>query len=563
MKERLRSIRYGLGDVGHAVKAPFRKLSVVWKRRLVALVVVVAAIVLIVTVAVPALPCSFPGGDSCAPDDEAVALVPDDALAYMHANLDAETEQYSDFADLSERLPLFSGQIADRAAALLASPGTESLDFDADVRPWFGGEVAVAILDDAGEANPVVMIEISDGEGADDFASSLTSGDTVVEQVGRFLVIGSAAGVAAIEDVAADESLADDEAATSVRDELPEHRVADAWISPDGINVLITDSRSGLDALTPLLSPGASEGAALSIGAGEEGEGFELAVRSSLDPKRAKSAPGFFAAFPGFEPALPEQLPADSLAYLGFADPGETVRELLAQAGEGAPGIAESFRDLTADLRAEAGLNLGTDLIDALGEEAALTLDATSSSESSSSAGRPFPYLTFVSDNVDETGLREALAALQAPLGDVSTEQQIAGVDARTLQVSPTVSVTYAIVDGVGIAATSPEAIGALTGGGAGLEETDRYSAAIEGFADEVSLIGYVNLGDLVALGEELGLAEDPVYATFAGEFRRLEALGFEVESADDLLSTNARLLLGDGPPVDDAPSSIPAPTED
>ena len=126
MKERLRSIRYGLGDVGHAIVAPFRKLSVVARRRLVALLVLIAAIVLIVTVAVPALPCSFPGGETCAPEDEAIALVPDDALAYVHANLDAETDEYADFSELAEELPLFSGQIAERAASLLVMFGDAS-----------------------------------------------------------------------------------------------------------------------------------------------------------------------------------------------------------------------------------------------------------------------------------------------------------------------------------------------------------------------------------------------------------------------------------------------------
>ena len=563
MKERLRSIRYGIGDVGHAIVAPFRKLSVVARRRLVALIVLVAAIVLIVTVAVPALPCSFPGGETCAPEDEAIALVPDDALAYVHANLDPETNEYADVAGLAEKLPIFGGEIIRRASGLLGVSGGESIDFDEEVRPWFGGEVAVVFLDDAGKPEPVELYEVTDSEGADEFAATLDSDDVIGDQIGGFLVVGSVEGVGAIEDVPDSESLAGNETATRVRDELPEHRVADAWLSADGIDELIVESRSGIDAMTPLLAPGASEGAAMSIGAAEDGEGFELAVRSALDPKQAESAPGFFAAFPSFEPGLPEQLPAESLAYLGFADPGKTVRALLEQASEEAPGIAESFTDLTDNLREEAGLNVATDLLDALGDEAALTLDATSSSESASSAGLPFPYLTFVSAGVDDESLREAFAALQAPLRDVSTEQEIAGVDARTLQVSPTVSVTYAIVDGIAIAATSPDAIAALAADGEGLDESDRFEAATEDFPDEVSMIGYVDLDDLVSLVEQLGLAEDPVYATFAGEFRRLDALGFEVDTDDDLLSTNARLLVGEAPPPDDASPVIPAPPDD
>jgi hypothetical protein len=564
MKERLRSLRYAIGDLGGAIARPFKKMSVVARRRLVALVLVVVAVVLIVTVAVPALPCGAPGGETCAPEDEAIALVPSDVLAYAHANLDTDTDEYSDFADLTAELPLFGGQIANRAAAALPGAGGAPLKFDADVRPWFGGEVAVAVIGGTGDPEIVELIEVADADGADEFAASLDSADTTSEQIGGFLVIGPSSAVAAIKDTAdGGDPLADDPTASETLDELPEHRVADAWISADGIDELIVDSRSQLSSLTPLLAPGASEGAAASLGATEDGDGFELAIRSSLDPKLAKESPGFFAAFPGFEPELPERLPPDSLAYLGFADPGRTLRSLLTQAGSEAPGIADAFSELADGLERESGLDLTTDLFDALGAEAALTLDATSSSDSTSSAGQPFPYLSLVSSDVDEAKLREALAALQGPLGDVSSEQQIAGADARTLQISPTLSITYAIVDGLAVAATSPDGVAAIAGGDGGLDEAGRYEAATEDFSDEPSLLGYVDLHDLVALGEQLGLAEDPVYATFAGEFRRLDALGFEVGTADDVLATNARLLIGEPGPVDDAPSAIPAPPSD
>jgi hypothetical protein len=348
-----------------------------------------------------------------------------------------------------------------------------------------------------------------------------------------------------------------------VLDELPEHYVASAWLAPDGISNLIADSRSSLSALTPLLSPGASEGAALSLGASDDGDSFELAVRSAIDPKRAKGAPGFFAAFPEFEPKLPERLPAESLAYLGFSAPGKTIQALLDQASSEAPGIADAFDSLTENLSERSGLDFTGDLVDALGDEAALTLDATSSAGSSSSAGQPFPYLSFISSGVDEDGLREALAALQGPLGE-STEQQVDGVDTRTLEVSPTIAVTYAIVDGLAIAATSPDGISAIASdSGDDLDGDERYEAATDGFPDESSLIGYVDLHDIVGLAEQLGLAEDPVYATFAGEFRRLDALAFTVSSDDNVLATDARLRIGEEEPVDDAASAIPAPPSD
>jgi hypothetical protein len=564
VKERLRSIRYGLGDLGHAIAAPWKRLSVHWRRRIVALVVLVAAIVLIVAVAVPALPCSFPGGDQCAPDDDAIALVPDDALAYVHANLDPDTQEYSDLADLAGQLPLFSDQIARRALAALGEAHGSSVDFDRDIRPWFGGEVALALLDGAGKPDPVELIEVADADGADKFAEQVTSGTTTAKQINGFLVIGSATDVASVSDTAdGGDSLADDSDAKTALGELPSHHVADAWLSPDGITRLIIPPRSALTALTPLLAPGASKGAAASLGTSDDGDSFELSVRSVLDPKQAESSPGFFAAFPAFEPQLPDQLPAAALAYLGFAAPGKTIQALLQQAGSEAPGVADAFDQLTHQLRHESGLNVVGDLVDALGDEAGLTLDATSSSGSSSSAGQPFPYLTFVSSGVDEDKLREALAALQGAVGDISSDQQVAGVDAHTLQVSQTVAITYAIVDGLAVAATSPDGVASIAGEEGSLADDDRFKAATDGFADQVSLLGYVDFHDLIGLAEQLGLASDPVYATFAGEFRRLDALAFEVDTSDNVLSTDARLRIGAAPPADSPTTPVPAPSGD
>jgi hypothetical protein len=558
VKERLRSIRYGLRDVGHVIAAPWKRLSVHGRRRIVALVAVlaVAAIVVIVAVASSGTP---------APNDDAIALVPDDALAYVHANLDSDTQEYSDLADLAGQLPLFSDQIAQRALAALGAAHGSAVDFDRDIRPWFGGEVALALLDGAGKPDPVELIEVADADGASKFAEEVSSGTTVAKQIDGFLVIGSASDVAAISDtVDGGNSLADDADATAVLDELPEHFVADAWLSPEGISKLVVPPRATLTALTPLLAPGSSEGAAASVGTNDDGDSFELAIRSRLDPKRAESSPGFFSAFPAFEPQLPDRLPAGSLAYLGFAAPGKTVQSLLEQAGSQAPGVADAFDQLTHRLRHQSGLNVIGDLVGSLGDEAGLTLNATSSSGSSSSAGQPFPYLAFISAGVDEDKLREALAALQGPLGDISSDQEIAGVDAHTLQISQAVAITYAIVDGLAVAATSPDGVAAIAGEeGGGLADDDRFKAATDGFPGEVSMLGYVDFHDLVGLAEQLGLAEDPVYATFAGEFRRLDALAFAVDTNDNLLSTDAHLHIGAAPPADAATTPVPAPSGD
>ena len=67
------------------------------------------------------------------------------------------------------------------------------------------------------------------------------------------------------------------------------------------------------------------------------------------------------------------------------------------------------------------------------------------------------------------------------------------------------------------------------------------------GFPSEVSMLGYLNLGGLIALGEQAGLAANPAYATFAPEIHRLQALGLAVHELRDELSTDARLVVGGG----------------
>ena len=45
--------------------------------------------------AIPNLPCRLPAGEECPPEDDAAKLVPGDALAYAHANVDPATDQFA------------------------------------------------------------------------------------------------------------------------------------------------------------------------------------------------------------------------------------------------------------------------------------------------------------------------------------------------------------------------------------------------------------------------------------------------------------------------------------
>ena len=132
--------------------------------------------------------------------------------------------------------------------------------------------------------------------------------------------------------------------ASAARDALPDKRFADAYLSADGIAELVAAPAGPLATLSTLVNPDASEGVAVALVAGDDE--LELAVRSELAPRRAKRHPGFFSAFPAFDPDLAGLLPGDTLGYLGFGDPGKTS-QLAAEAGEAPPSPGWRRRSAT------------------------------------------------------------------------------------------------------------------------------------------------------------------------------------------------------------------------
>ena len=181
-------------------------------------------------------------------------------------------------------------------------------------------------------------------------------------------------------------------------------------------------------------------------------------MRSALDPKRAKESPGFFAAFPGFEPSCPSACRPDTLAYLGFGDPARPCSALLSQAGAEAPGIADGFADLAESLQRRGRIDLAGELARRARRRGGARARAADQPRPARRVERrpavPVPELRSPPGST-RTQRREALAALQGPLADDRPgseqapdfgQEEIAGVEAHSLQVSPTRRVTYAIV---------------------------------------------------------------------------------------------------------------------
>jgi hypothetical protein len=560
--------------------------------------------------ALPNLPCEFPAGDACPPSDDAVEIVPGDALAYVHANIDPDTEQYEAAAEIGARVPALSQQLL----RFVPSPSGVPVDFPERVRPWLGGEVAMAIVPgEGGRPEEMLMFEADDATGAQTFAEETASGPlseadyegvaVSTDQRGRasavsggFLLIGDETAVERTIDVERGEgrSLADSPLASDVLEDLPDDSVAQAAVSEDGVAELLSGGRSAFDSLEAFVNFEATVGAGAALVATDDA--LELALHSELDPERLESSPGFFDAFPSFEPSLSEELGRGTLAYVGLGDPGASIAELFTQALAEAPGIATGFDELVEDVRRSGDVDLEGELLPLLAGEAAVAIEPGGAGAGGQTPQPEFeaevpgegvapdvpgtvppeelvpeegsrapgvvppasvPYVLFVAEDVDEERARETLAKLQGPLANaldptrtlqapVFSEREIDGVEAHSLRLSRTVDLTYAVFDGKLVVASDPRGVSEVRRGEGGLPETDAYERAADGLPDEPAFLAYLNLADLIALAERAGLSQDPAYATFAADIRRLQGFGLAVERGETSLDTTIRLTVGE-----------------
>jgi hypothetical protein len=526
--------------------------SIAFRRRAVAVLLVLGIYALIRFVSLPALPCEISPAEECPPGDDAIAFVPAEAYAYAHLNLDRDSDQFEQAADLAAELPHFAAIAQGTFRAL--GPG-EALDLGIDVYPWLGDEAAAAaVAGPAGAPLPLLVLAVGDEAGARAFATKVAgspgaqserrgvevtshdSGLASAEEDG-FLLLGDPVAVRAAIDAAAGDaaSLAEADRARSLLDRLPDDKLADAYLSEDGIDRLLA-GRGGVAAqLDTFTDFGASEGIAAAAVARDSG--LEIDLRSDLDPSAVRASPSFFSAFPPFDPSLAGNFGADTLALLAVGDPSQTIEALLDQADAAVPGVAEGFDRLNRNLAADGGIDIEDDLLPVLTGEASIGV----------SPARPVPYVTTVFAGVDEARAREAVARLQSPLiaaldpartGQAPTfsSRQVDGVTVQSLRLGAGLHLAYAVFDGKLVVSTNPRGVEQAIQGGEDLAETDGYRAVASGAPDQVSALVFLNLDGLVQLAEPRGLAE--IVSDFSEDLARLRALGLTVRSRSDSLET-------------------------
>jgi hypothetical protein len=169
--------------------------------------------VLVVAVIVVAV-LALRGAPGSGPPDGAAAIVPADALAYVNVSLDGGRPGVGRALGVARRFPDFpvaASALLGRLSNVIA--GGRAADYARQVRPWLGGEAALALLDtttstagsllilqtrDAARARAFVRSEgaVSAGSARGTSLLRYATGNELAF-LGRFLVIGQDASVRA------------------------------------------------------------------------------------------------------------------------------------------------------------------------------------------------------------------------------------------------------------------------------------------------------------------------------------------------------------------------------
>jgi hypothetical protein len=525
------------------------------------LTVAVAGLVALAAVIATSLRSSEPP-----PATGAAALVPADALAYIHLSTDTARPAVRQAIALERKfpdVPLASAALSARLGAIFSRPGAAAgtSDLVRDVRPWLGKEAAFSLLNTASTtAGSLILLDVRDRARAQAFLSrggATTMGSyrgvtelgyrsgTVLAFVRHYLAIGQPASVQSAIDVADGSAppLADNRAYERAAQPEPADRVLDAYVSQAGVRRVLVPRGGVLGAVGRLLDQPALTAATISLSA--VSGGARVTVHSALDPSLAHLSGG---PAPRFEPTLASVLPAGSSLLLdvrGLSRAAPGVLSATATAGI-APQLGPLLQRLGVALGSE-GANV-KQLLSLFSGETAVAI-----SPGAAKGGGPAPVIVARTPHPDEA--RGVLGNAEGPLAqlfpppsdgpgqapvwnDVTTN----GVAVRQLSISPGLQLDYAVFKGLIVVSTSVRAIGAVARHSSSLADEDRYAAVLPGGSSRVTSLLFLDFSQLLNLGEQMGLTSGARLSAVRPDLERIRTVG--LTSSRGEADTTAELFL-------------------
>lgn len=453
-----------------------------WALALAVAAAVVACVLAAVSLARDGLP------EPARASTDMAALVPANALVYVHTSLDRGRDPVQQLAERAGRFPGYVG-LRKRIVRELTSPdcrrATDALktadDASLSLFQTRSGAAVSLLLIDQGGPRPSPDLQ--------------RCGALYAANIGDELAIGqreSLAVAAALQD-GRGTSLAASRLAAPQFARLPGDRVVDGWLSVDGVRRLLAPQRGVLGFVGVTLDQPALRGLAFALSPSDTGA--TLAVRSALDPKGRSTA-----ADQSLDEVL-RRLPDGLLA--GFA--AQRLGSSLDRVGSALGGSGGGASVLSALPRAVIAL---------FDQPTAVALQAAT----------PAPVLTLLTTTSDEAAARRALATMPVKLR--------AAFPAR-------------VKDGYVALATKPSGLRLLDPPADPLQESDRWRATIgSGSPEGASSLLFLDFSKLLALAEQTGLGSDPAYRSVRADLGRITAAGARISSSASESTVDLTLLI-------------------
>jgi uncharacterized protein DUF3352 len=530
------------------------------KFRIFAVAALVAVYLLVKYASIPGVPCEISAAKECAPSNDTIAYVPQGSDVYVHVTVNSDSHQWELAQDVRDELPDFVALVQSDTNTL-PTPAGRPVNLSQEVLPWAKDDLAlIGVPGPKKTTAEAYVVGVGDKGKATRFLASLSPAGlskhpsvdgTTLTVYPSGLATGFSGGQALFGDVLAVRAALDAKTGKAprlegspldaARQSLPDVRLAEIYLSRAGIQRMLVGRQGGATQLDTFVDYGATTAMAASLTAHDDG--LEVQLDSRLDPKLEQASPTVFASLPQFEPGLADAAGSGALGYIGVGDLGPALNKAIATAGTSAQGLTASLRGLAQRLQKQAGVNPLSDLLPALGGQAALVAEPSGG----------VPYASLIVDDVDENKALDALGALQGPLvqsigrgGQVPSFQtkNVNGVDVHSVQVSPNVDLSYALFDRKLVISTQPQGIAQVVSGGEDLAGSDAYKDATDPLPDRVSALVFLNLDEVFGLAQRAGLATDPLYASLSQDISRIGSLGLAVIGSNSELRSQLFLAI-------------------
>ncbi|MCL4291145.1 MAG: DUF3352 domain-containing protein [Thermoleophilia bacterium] len=442
--------------------------------------------------------CGGGGAGGGAAGGEGAALVPADVAAFVSVDTDFDSEQWAAVEALMARFP--SG--GEAIQSLVGSLTREGLDLETDIKPAFGPETSIAILEldqeqlNGGDNAPIVML--TKPTDAAKFQKLLEDGEdeAVTREVGDgwYMVADNDAIIDSVIADAGQASLADDPRYEEALADLPSESVATLYLNGQK---LMASLEGEVDAaVNPLFDLGAGSLVSVAVALTAEAQG--LSVDGVVRTEGAPEPTTYTAVLPGI-------VPADALLYASFSDFRTAVEKVLEIAAKQDP----EFDSKLGQAQLGLGISIEDDLLPLFEGEHGLYVRS----------GLPIPEITLLLSPAEpQRGLAtlDKLVANVAALAGLSGEDvpftvtgtTIAGVPVKQLEIEgQEFSLLYALVGDTIVLTTQASGIADLVAGAGTLADDPLYEEATGAAAldDKTTGFLYVNMRDGLALLEQLG----------------------------------------------------------